>query len=69
MSVGKSVSFKQESALSCIRRADLPPWSFMFYLSVILGGLNLLVNKHNVLGLDPRSVAVIFDLISEKNVI
>lgn len=38
MSVGKSVSFKQESALSCIRRADLPPWSFMFYLSVILGG-------------------------------
>lgn len=31
--------------------------------------LNLLVNKHNILGLDPCSVAVIFDLISEKNVI
>lgn len=30
--------------------------------------LNLL-NKNNVLGLDPCSVAVIFDLISEKNVI
>lgn len=51
------------------RSSSLVVYVIVLLISYSRWFLNLLVNKHNVLGLDPCSVAVIFDLISEKNVI